>query len=274
MSEHNEYYRRFYDGVAGYWDALYRRDEQALSIYALHYRQRHQEVLDMVRRSGIAPGMTVLDAGCGPGAYLSPLLAMDLKVCAVDQSPKMVESARANVEPQFTGRAEVRVAEVDALPFADASFDLVLNIAVLMYVPKPAAVLAELRRVLKPGGTLVITVDNRRDLADLIDLPMRARRLWRRLRKAPPPQYPSQHAEGVRPRRYSPAEMRRLLQAAGLTPVEETSLGFAPLLLNGRRVLSDRADVRLDRLLTPLRYLPGLRLTGYTYICRCRREEG
>jgi SAM-dependent methyltransferase len=273
--QRNEYYRDFYDREASYWDSVYKEGEEALTIYAVHYRQRHRLVLDMIRALKLPSGSKSLDAGCGPGAYLNPLLEMGFEVAAIDQSAKMVETAEANCDPAALERVTLRVSGADAIPFPDASFDLVTNIAVLMYVPDDKQVVAELFRVLKPGGSLIITVDNRRDLADIVDLPGRMRRAIQRSRPLPStPASSVRSAPEIKPRRYSPAEMRVLLTGAGFVVDEEASLGFAPVLVNGSRVFGDRTDLAIDRSLQFLRNVPGLRLTGYTYVCRCHRPEG
>lgn len=273
--QRNEYYREFYDREASYWDSVYKEGEEALSIYAVHYRQRHKLVMGMIEALRMPADSRVLDAGCGPGAYLNPLLRMGFEVAAIDQSAKMIETAEANCAPEDRERVTLKVSGADQIPFPDRMFDLVTNIAVLMYVPDDRRVVAELFRVVKPGGALIITVDNRRDLADMVDLPGRMRRAIQRSRPRPAePPSSVRSAPEIKPRRYSPAEMRRLLVGAGFVVDEEASLGFAPVLVNGVRVFGDRTDLAIDRSLQFLRNVPGLRLTGYTYVCRCHRPEG
>jgi len=276
-----DYYRSFYDERSDYWDTLYKTDTEGLSIFAVHFRQRREVILRMVRNLPRPEGAKYLDAGCGPGAYIAPLLDLGYHVSAFDQSQGMVDKAARNFDPAHADRVDLKVAGVDDIPFPDGQFDLVTNVAVLMYLPDERRVIRELARVLKPGGTLIITVDNRKDLADTIDLPMRLRRLLGRLgpRKAAAPEGGAgDGADGagaggtaVQPRTYSPREIRDRLTEAGLVIDEETSVGFAPFYLNGRRVAGDRTDLRLDRALGFLRRIPGLRLTGYTYLCRCHR---
>ena len=105
--------------------------------------------------AGPVAGLRVLDAGCGPGLYAQELVAKGAHVVAVDQSPAMVELARDRLPPA----AEVRVHDL-ARPLhwaADASFDLVVLALVLSYVDDRVALLREFRRVLAPGGALIIS---------------------------------------------------------------------------------------------------------------------
>lgn len=272
ITKRSDYYHEFYNKESSYWASVYQGEQSELSIYAVHFRQRRGVILDMIERLPRASGKA-LDAGCGPGAYLAPLLAMGYEVSAVDQSEKMVDEARNNFDPAYTDRVTLKVSSLESLPFDSRTFDLATNVAVLMYVENDSKAISELYRVLKPGGSLIITVDNRKDLADSLDFPMRLRRLWRRLTRHRGTPGPSQAGgASANARLYSPNELKRLLIQAGFVLDEETSLGFAPFLFNGKRFLSDKMDRRLDRGLQFLRWLPGVRTMGYTYICRCHRS--
>src|SRR5487761_447953 len=78
-----------------------------------------------------------------------------MNVVAIDISPKMLERA-ARKSPQYEGSIELRLMDVCALEFADASFDTVATAFTFCSVPKPVIGLRELHRVLKPGGHLLM----------------------------------------------------------------------------------------------------------------------
>lgn len=101
-------------------------------------------------------GKRVLDAGCGPGVYSEWLLNRGAEVVAIDSSPRMVALANERTG----GRAAVRVADLNApLTFLEeASFDVVVSPLVLEYVRDWRATFSEFRRVLVPGGSLVVSV--------------------------------------------------------------------------------------------------------------------
>lgn len=105
---------------------------------------------------GDVDGLRVLDAGCGPGFYAEALLERGASVVAFDQSPEMVRLATRRV-----GRRGVRLRVHDlAQPLdwlGDATFDAAVLALVLHYVDDRVAALAELRRVLRPGGALVVS---------------------------------------------------------------------------------------------------------------------
>lgn len=99
----------------------------------------------------------LLEVGCGGGALLREALRSGCRAAAVDHSPDMVRLARAeNQDAVRDGRLDVRQASAEALPFPDAMFTCAAMTGVLGFLPDPVAALAEIRRVLRPGGRLVV----------------------------------------------------------------------------------------------------------------------
>jgi ubiquinone/menaquinone biosynthesis C-methylase UbiE len=101
----------------------------------------------------------VLD--CGTGTALIPIALcrrpVSAKVTAVDLSDQMLELARRNAEAAgFEFRIDLRRADCKSLPFADASFGAVMSNSIVHHVPEPKLALAEMVRVLGPGGLLFI----------------------------------------------------------------------------------------------------------------------
>ena len=104
----------------------------------------------------LGPGMRVLDFGCGPGT-ISVGLAKAVEpgeLFGVDMETSQIEIARAAAEAGGHRNAVFQTADVTDLPFEDSSFDVAHCNALLMHVPDTKAVLAEVHRVLKPGGII------------------------------------------------------------------------------------------------------------------------
>jgi SAM-dependent methyltransferase len=102
------------------------------------------------------PCEAFLDAGCGDGRYLVALEAeLPQRIAGVDIAERILETARVRAP-----RAELRQANLESLPFDDGAFDLVLSSQVIEHVLDAPAAAAELARVLRPGGRLVISTDN------------------------------------------------------------------------------------------------------------------
>jgi|SRR5579875_2729572 len=104
--------------------------------------------LDGVR---VTRATRLLDAGCGSGLALAQAVVRGAHVSGIDISPALLSIARARA-PEAT----LVEGELDALPFADRSFDAALAINALQFAFDPAAALAELGRVLAPGGRLAV----------------------------------------------------------------------------------------------------------------------
>ena len=105
---------------------------------------------------------TVLDVGCGGGRTVSKLAAMAAqgKVHGIDYSEESVAASRRyNTQAIRAGRVEIHLVDVGKLPFPDNTYDLVTGVETHFWWPDIAAGLREIRRVLKPGGTLILIAE-------------------------------------------------------------------------------------------------------------------
>ncbi len=117
-------------------------------------------------RLSLRPGDSVLDVGCGFGRHSFEALRRGAHVVALDAGRAEVEGVRdmmgaMALEGEFsadTQCAEVIQGDALALPFVDGAFDVVLCSEVLEHVPQDQAAMAELARVLRPGGIMAVTV--------------------------------------------------------------------------------------------------------------------
>lgn len=123
-------------------------------------RQHRVEVDWTIEQLQIQPNDCILDLGCGAGDALARLLQTDgtVRVTGLDRSPTIVRSAlrrnRAAVRGQ---RAAVVEGNIGTIPFQDEQFDRVFSIHTLYFWEDVPVVLAEIERVLAPGGSFVIT---------------------------------------------------------------------------------------------------------------------
>ncbi|MBS2537916.1 class I SAM-dependent methyltransferase [Catenulispora sp. NF23] len=111
----------------------------------------------MLDLAGDVAGRRVLDVGCGAGPLSAALRERGAVVTGMDSSVQMLELARTRLGAD----ADLRLADLsEPLPFADDSFDDAVACLVLHYLRDWSAPLAELRRVLRPGGRLIVAVDH------------------------------------------------------------------------------------------------------------------
>jgi len=132
--------RRFFNAIAPDWRAMRREVLGALDLDGL--------ILTLLPRSAKA-----VDLGCGPGDLLEAMAARADDLIGVDASPAMLELARR--KPGLA-RASLRVGELEHLPLADAEVQAAVLSLTLHHLSDPAAALAEARRVVAPGGVLVV----------------------------------------------------------------------------------------------------------------------
>ena len=108
----------------------------------------------------LKPGDTVLDLGSGPGfdAFLAAkIVGAEGQVIGVDMTPEMTSKAKKNAEKLNVTNVEFRLGEIEKLPIADNSVDVVLSNCVINLSPEKRAVYGEIFRVLKPGGRISIS---------------------------------------------------------------------------------------------------------------------
>lgn len=98
----------------------------------------------------------VLEVACGPGRGLGYLAQKARSVTAGDLTPVLIDAARAH----YGERVKLSVFDAQKLPFADVSFDLVLLYEAFYYLLEPEKFLSETRRVLRPGGKLLLSMPN------------------------------------------------------------------------------------------------------------------
>lgn len=152
MTDWKDSAKREFDG----WSKSYDRSW----LQRLFFRPSHDAILQSI---SVAPGARLLDVGCGTGQFARRILdeRPDIEVVGMDLSDKMLDKARDNCWPHRS-RFEAALGDSEALPFDDDQFDAVTCSHSFHHYPNQQAVVAEMRRVLKPTGQVCI-VDGNRD---------------------------------------------------------------------------------------------------------------
>jgi demethylmenaquinone methyltransferase/2-methoxy-6-polyprenyl-1,4-benzoquinol methylase len=140
VSERQEHARRLFAPLGGDYDRV-----GAVLSFGQDPRWRRAMVARVPNDGG-----SVLDVATGTGLVAAQLLARGHRVTGLDQSPEMLAAARR----RFDGHVPLVEASATEIPFPDASFDHLTFTYLLRYVDDPAATLAELARVVRPGGTV------------------------------------------------------------------------------------------------------------------------
>ena len=170
----------------------------------------------LARRFGAAaPGLRVLDIGCGGGFLAEEFAALGGQVTGIDPSPASVAAARAHAAERGL-RIDYRTGAGEELPVADASFAVACCCDVLEHVSDVDRVISEVARVLEPGGLFLFDTVNRTPLSRL--LVVKAVQDWRLTRL-------TDVAVHDWDMFITPAELTAALRRHGLTPGEVTGLG-------------------------------------------------
>lgn len=196
---------------------------EASDYYSRNYeapRNRHEFTLALRREACLemlpAVQGRVLDLGCGPGAMTVPMIRRGHRVVAVDFSTEMVAQAAKRIRALGV-EPEVATADATALPFTAGCFAAVVTTGVLEYIDDLPRALAEISRVLEPGGTLIATMS----------LPRRLERAAVRLAaflKGSPP--------AVTQYIYGRHDFDRVVEAAGFRINDRRCSSFAPFPLD------------------------------------------
>jgi SAM-dependent methyltransferase len=110
----------------------------------------------LVKFAGVKSGQHVLDVACGTGVVAVTAARIGAKVSAIDLTPELLERAHEN--SQIAGvEVDWREGDAEKLPFGDAAFDVVLSQFGHMFAPRPELAVAEMLRVVKPGGTIAFS---------------------------------------------------------------------------------------------------------------------
>ncbi|TPO08819.1 class I SAM-dependent methyltransferase [Mesorhizobium sp. B1-1-5] len=116
---------------------------------------------------------SILDVGCGPGWFWAATaneLPQNLNLTLSDLSPGMVHEAVERCRPLSFALVTGEQADATALPFEDGSFDAVIAMHMLYHLPDPSKGIAEMYRVLKPGGFLAVTTNGAGNMRELYTL--------------------------------------------------------------------------------------------------------
>ena len=256
----------YFERDAPFWEDLYSRED----VFAVIHRERAVRAAAEIERLPLVSGSRALEIGCGAGLLAVHLAKRGFAVDATDSTPAMVELTRQKAELAGVGsNLRTAIADVHALQYADASFDLVVAMGVLPWLHDPTEALREMARVLRSGGFLIANTDNRWRLTHVIDplfnpwlQPVR-RVLGRRHARTGPA------ATTVWRRRFE-----RDLKTAGLRRVRGFTFGFGPFTIFGRPAVKEVTGVRLHTRLQRMADagVPILRSSGSQYLVVARTQ--
>lgn len=145
MNESTDMRQRTADANGRYWGA---RPRDWAELQEVSFRPLYSAAFDRV---ALGAGAQYLDIGCGAGLALQMAAARGAEVAGVDAADGLLSIAR-----ERTSRADLHLGDLEELPFADASFDLVTGFNSFQYAGNPLYALSEAARVVRPNGQILI----------------------------------------------------------------------------------------------------------------------
>jgi ubiquinone/menaquinone biosynthesis C-methylase UbiE len=256
-------------GAAGTWHAMYAAETERLD--EANFRLRRDVAVDMVLRLA-PPQAQVIDLGCGAGPVISELRKRSVNVVGLDYAADMLDNARSRLRALGLDESDLYQGDCRRTPYPDASFDVVVCLGVISYIDDYADVLREIHRLLRPGGTMLVSFRNVFNpiLSDPLALgKFIIRKLLHRGRR---------NATGATEkfqigRFLDYREVTGKIDALGFEFMEFAGIGFGPFCIAGRRLFSERRSIALSRWLAavctalrirrPLRWLADVSLWVY-----------
>lgn len=235
----------------GAWDDLYDRPETAANV---SFRVRLSRALDLLP----CEVSSILDVGCGPAPLAPLVLERGARYFGVDIVQPMLTRARLREPRTRLVRANF------SLPFLDASFDVIVALGFVEYLPDIGAALAEMRRVVRPQGTVLVSTPKRLHLDQMMVVlagPLRrlAATIWHR------------RSDAVRRTLLRPGELDRFAEAAGLHPVGGLHYHFTPLPYPFTVVLPG-LSLRATRAMEAWKKSQALAFLAHGYLGRYQRD--
>jgi ubiquinone/menaquinone biosynthesis C-methylase UbiE len=239
----------YFSQHASDWADIYQRDD----LQALIHQQRLRILLDWAKIIAPSGDLRALEIGCGAGLASVALAERGYSVEAIDTVQTMIERTNARaIKAQQQANVRASLGDVRSISFPDHTFDFLVALGVLPWLHSIDQALLEMLRVLRPGGYLVVTMDNRWSLARVVD-PLRNPLLnpvkelaWRILQRF------GRMRVAVRPCQMSVRKFDAKLRAAGFEIVRSVTLGFGPFRMFDHEIMSPSAAVKVHRWLQAL----------------------
>ena len=269
----------YFQAKSSYWKEVY----QESTLDGVVYRDRMALTLRWIEELRLPDGERVLDAGCGAGLTAVALARRGYEVDAIDAAQNMLELTRQlALEHGVQDQVSVQTGDAHQLPLSDNQFALVLALGLLPWMQEPGRAVREMARVLKPGGYLLVSADNRWCLNHLLDPGLNQafslpRRAWHKIRrmlagtanaaKRPPVPAAVRHSIGT---------VDAWIRASGLAKIKGSTLGFGPFTWLGRRPLTDATGIEMHAQLQALadRNVFCFRLRGWHYLVLAQKPGG
>lgn len=276
-SEQKENIRQYFDGSENWREKLYVDNSHPFNRLLTRRKEYAFTMLNAVPE--LKRG-TAVDIGCGPGDYVEELMKRGFETFAIDISTEMLNVCRMRLNiPDIVFQSHFKQADIENIPFNDQTFDVVICVGVLGLLTTDDKALGEILRVLKPGGLLLLAVENIMSLSN-IDYFLRdkIRSLFKtdsQLKKdnysgvAIPSTWWIPHNNGIHYKLYNPWKLNRLINGKGFHLMNSMTAGYEFRVLRRMGILPEtmlsKVEIGMEKLFRKSR-LPYFSYSGQFYI--------
>ncbi len=257
------------------WQDLYERTD----LFSVIHQERHARALALIDQRALPPGSPALEIGPGAGLMTVALATRGYQVTAVEAAPEMIQLASSRARAAgVSGRIRLLLGDGCQLPFRTGQFALVVALGVVPWLTRAEDGIAEMARVLRPGGFLVVNADNRYRLNMVLD--PRHHPALDPARVAAKSALSSLGLRQQTRRRAAVTAHRigdfdQIVGAAGLQIITSATFGFGPFTLLGMPAVPGHLGVPLNARMQRLAdaRVPVFRTGGNQYLVLASRSD-
>lgn len=265
-----EYFHKLFSNRTNidYWESVYNRQD----FLGVCYRRRMFQALSWLDNSNLSKNSKILDVGCGAGMMVKEIANKGYEILGMDYSYNMIRKAKdicnAKVDINFLQ------GDIESLPFENSVFDIVLCLGVITYLKSEEKALLEMSRVLKPGGTMILSILNKFSLAKCLDISVLVKRRLQRIAGNRIVSW-KKRAE-IKENRfvvksYFIPRLRNSLKIAGFTELDCTAIQYGPLTFFGRKLFAEPVNINITNFLEKFSNIPVIKSFGNMCLFRVRK---
>ena len=268
-----EYFHKLFSNLSNidYWESIYGRQD----FSGVCLRRRMNQALSWLDNSNLSKNSKILDVGCGAGMMAKEVGNRGYEILGMDYSYNMIKRAKVICNTKFA--INFFQGDVESLPFKDSVFDMVLCLGVITYLKSEERALHEMSRVLKPDGTLILSIVNKVSLAKCLDISVL---LKRRVQKIVSNRIVSLKKRARIKKNYFALKsylipnLRNSLKIAGFTELDWMAIQYGPFTFFGRNIFSEGINISITTFLEKFSNIPVIRSFGNICLFKLRKVGG
>jgi len=270
-----EYFHKLFSNQVNidYWESVYDRQD----LLGICCRRRMYQALSWLDNTNLSKNSKILDVGCGAGMMAKEIANKGYEILGMDYSYNMVRKAKAVCNVNTKLDTNFLQGDIESLPFKNSVFDMVLCLGVISYLKSEQKTLQEMSRILKPGGTMILSILNKFSLAKCLDISVLVKRKLQRIvnnRIVSWKKRAEIEENHFTLKSYFIPGLRNAIKTAGFTELDCTAIQYGPLTFFGRKIFPEGININITTLLEKFSNIPIIKSLGNMCLFRLRKVGG